>query len=121
MTASRNIRLLCRWLMLAVLALGLAWQPVLAAVSEIHALQHDASSVHDANGERVASSEQDDTATVALHQLHHFAHCCGHAIPMPLASLMTTFRTHDEPTRLADSPFVPSDDLRAPFRPPIAA
>ena len=47
MTSRRPPLSLCRWLMLAALALSVVLQPVLGSVSELHELSHGAASVHD--------------------------------------------------------------------------
>ena len=46
MTSRRPPLSICRWLMLAALALSVVLQPVLGSVSELHELSHGAASVH---------------------------------------------------------------------------
>ena len=107
-----------RWLMLAILALGLVVQPILGSVSELHELTHDVAGTH--GGDKTLTAGEDDTAGT-LHVMHHFAHCCGHAVPTAAAPLALSRIGHSEPTKLTDSRLVPSGRWHAPFRPPIAA
>ncbi|CAI8799799.1 MULTISPECIES: hypothetical protein [Gammaproteobacteria] len=107
-----------RWLMLAILALGLVVQPILGSVSELHELTHDVAGTH--GSEETLTAGEDDTAG-ALHVVHHFAHCCGHAVPTAAAPVVFSQISHIEPTSLTASRRVPSGRWLAPFRPPIAA
>lgn len=119
MISRRPTLSLCRWLMLAALALSVILQPVLGSVSELHELSHDAASAHGASEVEMPGEEGDAAGT--LHVMHHFAHCCGHVVPTSAAPLVLPQISHSEPTTLTDSRVVPSGRWLAPFRPPIAA
>lgn len=119
MTFRRPTPSLNRWLMLAVLALGVILQPVLASASELHEFTHDAASQHGAVETEAPEEEGDSAGT--LHVMHHFAHCCGHVLASSTTPLVLAEISHSEPVKLADSQFVPSGLRLAPFRPPIAA
>lgn len=119
MTSRRSMPSLYRWLMLVALALSVILQPVLASISELHELTHDAASVH-GSVESEAAGEEDGTAG-ALHVMHHFAHCCGHVVASSTAPLVQAEVGHSEPVNLSGSRFVPIGRKLAPFRPPIAA
>jgi hypothetical protein len=107
-----------RGLMLAVLALGVLVQPVLGSVSELHALTHDAAGTHGSDATLTAG---EDGSAGTLHVVHHFAHCCGHAMPMATAPMVLPRICHTESAHLTDWRFVPSGRGLAPFRPPITA
>ena len=82
-------------------------------------LTHEVASVHDALATDVPEGDSRDAG--ALHQILHFAHCCGHVVLAPLAPMAVAEIGHDEPRDSADPPPVPSGCSLAPFRPPIAA
>lgn len=119
MTSRRPPLSLCRWLMLAALALSVVLQPVLSSVSELHELSHGAASVHDIS--ETGAPDEEGNAAGTLHVMHHLAHCCGHVVPTPAAPLVLPRISHSEPTNLTDSRLVPSGRWLAPFRPPISA
>ena len=119
MTSRRSMLSLYRWVMLAGLASCVILQPVLASISELHELTHDAESVH-GSVESEAPGEEDD-ASGTLHVMHHFAHCCGHVVASSMDPLVQTEVSHSEPVNLTDSQFLPIGRRLAPFRPPIAA
>src|SRR3546814_12447706 len=75
-----------RVLALALFALGLVLQPVMAAVGEMHELAHDPSGTHshdlhvdELNAELAAAGEQNQGGAKTLHVLLHFSHCCRSA------------------------------------------
>lgn len=108
---------LYRWLILVGLALGLILQPVLGSVGELHELTHGAASAHGAIEADMPDSDGDGAG--ALHQLHHLAHCCGHAVMAPQTDLALVEVCHQEPRNLVDTSVVSSGNWLAPFRPPI--
>lgn len=118
MITRRLLRPLLRWLMLAGLLLGLAWQPVLAAASELHNLTHETISSH---GNANTDVPDDEGRAGVLHALHHFAHCCGQAALADAAPLMLAGIGHDAPARATGADRVPNGASHAPFRPPIQA
>ena len=118
MSSRRRSLPVVRWLMLAGLVLGLVLQPVLASIGELHELTHDVASRHDALDMDVPEGDSSDAS--ALHQILHFAHCCGHVVMAPSAPTAVAEIGHDEPRDSADPPPVPSGRWLAPFRPPIA-
>jgi hypothetical protein len=112
--------------LLLVLALCMAFQPVLAAVGELHELaQHEESvpghldGAWDSHGpEDAAGTSHDPNET--LHVLLHFAHCCGHSNGLTtggLAQLAPPVRACLSAPRI--QPPRPAERLGAPFRPPI--
>lgn len=118
MTWHRAQFALHRWLMLAILALGLAVQPVLSSVSELHELTHDAAGTH--GSDEILTAGEEGTAGT-LHVMHHFAHCCAQVMPPSTTPLVLPQISHSESMNLADSRLLPSRRWLAPFRPPIAA
>jgi hypothetical protein len=105
--------------MLVGLVLGLILQPILASIGELHEITHEAASAHHALSSDVAEGDAGDAET--LHQVHQFAHCCGHVVMAPSAPMAVAQIGHDEPRALADPPQVPSRQSLAPFRPPNTA
>ena len=117
-----------RLLALGLFALGMALQPVLAAVGEMHELAHSPPGLHhhgldaDALDAQLAGAgEQDQGGAKTLHVLLHFAHCCG-----ATAALLTVL----EPIPAAPvaghlaittTPILPQVRLSSPFKPPIFA
>ena len=92
---------LLRVVVLGMLALGLAFQPVMTAVGEMHEFAHD----------------QDGSET--LHLLLDFAHCCGSAAAvLPVLEPLSTLPVADRLVVEKASP--PSAvPLPSPFKPPI--
>lgn len=105
--------------MLVGLVLGLMLQPVLASIGELHELTHEAASAHHALSSDIAEGDSGDAET--LHQVHQFAHCCGHVVMAPSAPMAVAQIGHDEPRALADPSQAPSRQSLAPFRPPNRA
>lgn len=84
-----------RMAFMAMLLLGLCLQPVLAAVGEAHEfVAHAASAASHAHVDVDAAGSDGDPAGTddsTLHDLMHFAHCCGQVstmLPSGLASLV---------------------------------
>ena len=92
---------LLRVVVLGVLALGLAFQPVMTAAGEMHELAHD----------------QDGSET--LHLLLDFAHCCGSAAAV--LPVLDSFSTRPVAGRMGVEKASPPAALRlpSPFKPPI--
>lgn len=114
-------------LVLALFALGLVLQPVLAAAGELHELAHDPSGQHshalhgdDMAAELSAAGENGEGDSSTLHLLLHFAHCCGAAAAMlPVVEsvspmIRATRPAIDSAQRLAHA------RLPTPFKPPIS-
>lgn len=128
MTRFRPRRLLplLRVLVLALFALGLVLQPVLAAAGEMHELAHDPSGMHahaqhadDVDAELTAAGEQNEEGAQTLHVLLHFAHCCGAAAAMvptlnPIPAMPVNGRL-----AIAKAPIPLQARLTSPFKPPI--
>lgn len=110
---------------LLLIAVGLVFQPVLAAAGEIHEFSHDPSGshAHDVHADSGAASDlADDTAgSATLHVLLHFAHCCGANTALPLDASLTGSMVH--PAKVFDALFrmAPQAPVPAPFKPPIDA
>lgn len=126
-----------RVLVLALLVLGVLAKPVLASIGEVHELQHDPAGrhLHLDDGDRHlpvadtrADSEPLTTPPVAptsdgdglLHELLHFAHCCGQS-PQSVPAVVTTMPAAPGDTTLAARTSVPAPRHHAHgvFRPPI--
>lgn len=130
MPIRRKIRvsLTLRVIVLALFALSMMLQPVVASMGEIHEFAHDPVG-HDAHAEHLGSTadepadEPAESGTPAtLHVLLHLAHCCGHspamaapALVMPVPASMVASAATREPQA--------HPDIRtlAPFRPPATA
>ncbi|MBF6022496.1 hypothetical protein [Lysobacter niastensis] len=122
----RLLRALHASLML-VLVLCLAGQPLLAAVGEVHEATHHAAqaALHDdhapAHDVTEAGSDQcreDGT----LHLLLHYAHCCGHNVPLAAAASPALDAVPVDRQGLPPvMSHVASLRPNTPFRPPIQA
>lgn len=123
-----RLRQALRASLLLVIAVCLAWQPVLTALGEVHeATVHAASAVthgdhstpHDdpPNGD----AEQDGSDGT-LHVLLHYAHCCGYTVALAAVEFVPpgVVLAMANP-RLPISPQVAASHLTSPFRPPIRA
>jgi hypothetical protein len=124
---------LLRLCLLALLSLGLALQPLLAAVGELHELAHDPTGTHavldggDVAKDGAAKNDPakdagDKSDPSSLHLLLEYAHCCGQ---MPLSAWPAVASTTVFPV-IGDPPQAePQLPLQArafiPFRPPIVA
>ena len=118
-----RLPLVLRVLVLAMFVLGVAMQPVLASLGELHELSHDPSGnhAHAAHaGDAVAAETPDDEDPRALHVLLDFARCCGQPTAMPMSSPQM-------PMPIAESVALPLGASQppiaapklAPYRPPI--
>lgn len=115
-----------RVLVLALFALGLVVQPVLATAGEMHELAHDPSGMHahdlhadDVDAELIAADEQDEDGARTLHLLLHFAHCCGAAAAMvPILNSIPAMPLTGR-LAIAKAPIPPPAHLTSPFKPPI--
>lgn len=106
---------------LLLLALAMLVQPVLAAVGELHAVEHGAHAANAHGDDDHAPHEEDDPAhALGVHALLHQSASAGAsdvfpaALPVPVLLLSTV----DLPG--ADAPGPPKTVLTLPFRPPIA-
>src|SRR5690606_40762872 len=117
---------LLRVVVLGVLALGLACQPVMTAAGEMHELAHDPSGAHshgphanDLGAEFAAADAHDQDGSETLHLLLDFAHCCGSAAAvLPVLEPLSTLPVADRLVAEKASP--PSAvPLPSPFKPPI--
>ena len=127
-----------RLLVLALLVLGVLAKPVLASIGEVHELQHDPAGRHlhlDDDGRHLpvaddarADSEPTTTRPAGapsdgdglLHELLHFAHCCGQS-PQSVPAVAATLPAAPGDTALATRTSVPAPRHHAHgvFRPPI--
>lgn len=112
---------------LALFALTLVLQPVMAAVGEMHELAHDPSGTHshvlhapDAGTAAEAADRDDHEATDMVHLMLHFAHCCAATaavLPTPTPSIGMPLR---ERLAAAKAAFPAQMRLTSPFKPPIS-
>lgn len=107
---------------LALIALGLALQPVLAAAGEMHELAHDPSGQHAGIGdervaERSTASSGEDAGV--LHVLLQCAHCCGSAAAMVPLLKPVPGHMGKGAVITTSSQILPAARLPAPFKPPI--
>lgn len=121
-----------RLLMLALLVLGVLSKPVLASIGEIHELQHDPSGQHlllesDDGHLPVVGADTLGDATAddgdgLIHELLHFAHCCGQS-PQSVPAMAMTVPAPAIATNPPAPAAVPAPRHRCQdvFRPPIAA
>ncbi|WP_242112154.1 hypothetical protein [Luteimonas aquatica] len=134
----RRTKSLLRLCLMALLSLGLALQPLLAAVGELHEFAHDPAGLHavqdegaqDENAQDEGAQDKNAQAPDAggaddpsgLHQLLEFAHCCGQ---MPVSSLPSGAAATAFPLagdRPQAEPQLPLQArVSSPFRPPIVA
>lgn len=119
----RRLPTALRLLVLAFITVGLAAQPLLSALDDMHQTAHDvAAHDHFGSDNHEADAAHDLGTPPVLHELLHLAHCCGHPVAVELA--VTTLATVVVPGALPVSRSVASrHELRriAPFRPPIRA
>lgn len=124
----RRLPTALRLLVLAFVALGMAAQPVLSALGDMHQAAHDIAAqdqpAHDhfARDTHEADAAHDLGTPPVLHELLHLAHCCGHPVAVELVAsvLPDAAAPHAQPA----SRSVASRHERrriAPFRPPITA
>ena len=117
-----------RVFVLALFALGLALQPVLASLGGLHELAHDQAGAHahadpsdDGNDESGAAESVDPDRSGVLHTLMHFAHCCGSSTAALTAGLRVLPVALGAVTpALAESQIPLQSRALAPFRPPIS-
>ena len=115
--------------MLLVLAFGLVAQPVLGAMGEVHELTAHADTAgghtgHHAPHASVAAAPADDTrdAGAPMHELLHYAHCCGHAPGLAATGVsLPTFQWIRSAPDDHEAQAVASSRAATPFRPPISA
>jgi hypothetical protein len=142
MSHARRLPSMLRLLLLGAMMSGLALQPVLAALGELHARAHDPSgrhplaaqldvpsgeAFHDHQSSGHSSGEAHDDHSPGregadpLHALIHLAHCCGQSLAvLPSPLLVVAHSPHG--TLSMPGPQIHSQALSlAPFRPPIAA
>ena len=117
---------LLRVVVLGMLALGLAFQPVMTAVGEMHEFAHDPSGAHshgphanDLGAEFAAADAHDQDGSETLHLLLDFAHCCGSAAAV--LPVLDSFSTRPVAGRMGVEKASPPAALRlpSPFKPPI--
>lgn len=117
---------LLRVVVLGVLALGLAFQPVMTAAGEMHELAHDPSGAHshgpddnDLRAEFTAAGAHDQDGSETLHLLLDFAHCCGSAAAV--LPVLDSSPTRPVAARMVVEKASPPPALRlpSPFKPPI--
>lgn len=127
-----------RVFMLAMFALGLVSQPVIASLGDLHELAHDAAAAHagmvhadhvhanhvdhgdSVDEELTAADEPANAPAGTLHLLMHHAHCCGQSAMTALSAVavVPVAPNGSRPAlprsqRLLQAPSFP------PFRPPI--
>ncbi|HVI60289.1 MAG TPA: hypothetical protein VM619_15640 [Luteimonas sp.] len=124
---SRFVLPLLRVVLLGVLALGVAVQPVMTAAGEMHELAHDPSGAHshgphadDPRAESVAAGALDQDGSEALHLLLDFAHCCGSAAAaLPVHDSLST-RPVAGGIGIEEASPPAALRLPSPFKPPIS-
>lgn len=120
-----------RVFVLAVFALGLVVQPVVAALGELHELAHDPSGNHavahtdhadSVGGELSVAEESDPSPAGTMHSLMHHAHCCGQSAVAELPAMRgVPVAPGSSRPALAESQRLLQTPSLAPFRPPISA
>lgn len=117
---SRPSLIYLRALVLALFALSLVVQPVLAAAGELHELAHDPSGQHAGidTCDSASARDTDDDATM-LHALLQCAHCCGSGAAM--VPLFKSVAGNVGADVVAGTAFLilPAARLPGPFKPPI--
>ena len=129
MRAFRRYSLLPRTALLVLLVLGMAIGPILAAVGELHDMEHAAMASSDGAHDHDRSSDSDhhdhhggepdpDHATGG-HGLMHLAGSVS--VTLPDAQLHISMQSASEPLLPEFGRFLlPGDSPSLPFRPPIA-
>lgn len=138
MSHARRLPSILRLLLLGAMMSGLALQPVLASLGELHARAHDPSGRHplaaqldapsgEAFHDHHSSGEAHDDHSPGredadpLHALIHLAHCCGQSLAVLPSPYLVVARSSHEALPMP-GPQIHSQALSlAPFRPPIAA
>lgn len=121
----RTSRLL-RASLLALFALCVVMQPVVAAWGELHEFVAHAGSADGHGGHSLSHAEdevvpdEDAGAGAPGHALLHHAHCCsqGQLAVVPVSLPMLSFPTGRSPRTVASAPAVDAPS-QSPFRPPI--
>lgn len=114
---------LLRALIVLALMFGLAIQPVLASIGELHELAHDPAGSHgyvdgDASATALVADQSDSAET--LHTLLEFAHCCGQSTTSAPSALIWPEQYAPALTLpIVEAQTVPGAHALAPFRPPI--
>lgn len=124
----RRLPTVLHLLVLAFVALGMAAQPVLSALGDMHQAAHDVAvqdqPAHDHfdSDSHEADAAHDLGTPPLLHELLHLAHCCGHPVAhaLPTGLLPPGVAPHGQPATHAAAS---RHEWRriAPFRPPITA
>jgi hypothetical protein len=117
MTALGRLRTGLRWLLLAQLAVGLLFQPVLGLASELHVHTPRTAAAH---GPAVAAPAPERGIGAAFHRLHQLALCCSQAVQPPEILLAVANIGGHLPVMQANTRPYPYEHPVAPFRPPIA-
>lgn len=105
---------------LLLLALAMLVQPMLAAVGELHAVEHG-SHVASAHDDDHAPHEEDDPAhALGAHALLHQSTYGGACAVLSAALPVPSFLPATVDLSGADAPGLPRSVLTLPFRPPIA-
>lgn len=117
MTALGRLRTGLRWLLLAQLAVGLLFQPVLGLASELHVHTPRTAAAH---GPAVAAPAPERGIGAAFHRLHQLALCCSQAVQPPEILLTVADIGRHLPVMQANTRPYPYEHPVAPFRPPIA-
>lgn len=125
MTRFRHRRLLSllRIVTLALFALAMVVQPVMAAAGEMHEFSHDASGLHShAHVLHAGDIGIDDIDAGAdapvLHVLLHFAHCCGTTTAMVPSVDSFPVEPVINHVLSVEVPDPPQARLTPPFKPP---
>ena len=111
-----------------VLACGLAAQPVLGMLGQLHGLTAHAQSSHGHAGSDLGHGHPADArgdlrdADNPMHALLHYTHCCGSTVGLPsVARQAPDIRWPTSPPGDARSHPFAATYLTAPYRPPISA
>ena len=124
---TRDIRRITwyRTVLLGLLALCMAMQPVLAATGDLHELvdHPEQAALHlDGSGHHDVPASHEGEPAEFLHTLLHFAHCCAQAVSFETVTPGAHGIPDKEPLSF-DVVSAPTQSLRrgTPFRPPIQA
>lgn len=118
-----------RVVVLALFALGIAAEPVLASLGALHALAHEPAGTHvvahadhagNVDEHRNAGEEADPDQADPLHALMHIAGCCGQSTATLMPAMGLPPMTLAKATPVLAEPQLPLQ-ARPPalFRPPI--
>ncbi len=108
-----------RSLLRMLLALCVAFAPIVSAACDVHEAQHVAAGALPHADDVPADRDGDGEDRDPWHALMHASHCCGHAAALPTPSGVSGAPIL-APVRLPDLDWPrPASIVSEPFRPPI--